>query len=160
MENKKTVKPKILIVLIVIGIVIAIFGGGFLIFKRILTKEHKGDSPTSSTISSLLLVDSDVKIDLKSTNGGREVILTISDFPNDVNSVDYELTYTTKEGLPRGVLGTIRVENNNRVLERLITLGTCSSGKCVYDENVGKVTVTLKFNSPNGASRFQKEYSI
>jgi hypothetical protein len=45
-------------------------------------------------------------------------------------------------------------------VSREITLGTCSSGKCVYDKNVSKVTVTLKFASDKGASKFQKEFSL
>ena len=121
---------------------------------------NKNPAVTPSPTPFLPPADPNIKVDLEAADGGKEVILTITDFPKDVTSVEYELTYITQAGLPRGVLGTLRVEDSSGKLERKITLGTCSSGKCVYDENVKKITVTLKFNATSGASRFQKEYSL
>lgn len=158
LTDQQSEKPKKQITLLIITIIlVVVLGGGFLALKG---QSDKKPTIKPSPTPFLPPADPNIKVSLEAVSGGREVILTITDFPGDVTSVEYELTYTTQAGLPRGVLGTLRVEDKSNKLERQITLGTCSSGKCVYDENVKKITVTLKFNATSGASRFQKEYSI
>lgn len=158
LPNEKSEKPRKPLLFIIIAVVLLIVLGGGLFALRAGSAKKPVVIPSPTPF--LPPADPNIKVDLQPTSGGKEVILTISDFPSDVTSVEYELTYITEKGLPRGVLGTIRVENTQKMLERQITLGTCSSGKCVYDENVKKITVTLKFNATSGASRFQKEYSL
>ncbi len=155
--NKQKTKKKWLIILVIFLVVLLFVG--LIVFQ--LKKNNSNQSMIKpSPTPSLPLADSRIKVDLKPVNNGKEVILTITDFPKDLISVEYELTYTNQNGLPRGVLGTLRVENKTDKLERPITLGTCSSGRCVYDENVKNITVTLKFSTSKGPSRFQKEYSL
>lgn len=155
-ESEKPKKPPLLFIIIAV-ILLVVLGGGFFALKGTSSKKPV---VTPSPTPFLPPADPNIKVSLEAVASGKEVILTITDFPEDVTSVEYELTYVTGNGLPRGVLGTIRVEGSTAKLERQITLGTCSSGKCVYDENVKKITVTLKFNATTGASRFQKEYSF
>lgn len=107
-------------------------------------------------------VDSSVKVDLEAQNYNREVILTISGIPNETENIEYELSYFAKGDLPKGAIGNIDLasEKVKNSLTRTITLGTCSSGTCVYDEGVESVTVTLKFNGSYGARLFKKEYTL
>ncbi|KKQ02185.1 MAG: hypothetical protein US11_C0001G0144 [Candidatus Roizmanbacteria bacterium GW2011_GWA2_36_23] len=113
-------------------------------------------SPTSAVI---LTIDSSVVIDLISSGGGKEAILTISNIPDSTVSIDYELSYQTKQQGLQGVIGTITLDNEKEY-EKKLTLGTCSSGSCVYHQVEGMVRVSLKFTGNYGDKIFEKEYKI
>jgi len=46
------------------------------------------------------------------------------------------------------------------MVEKEIVLGSCSTNICTYDEGVEKVTVNLKFNSPEESRIFEKELAL
>ena len=117
-------------------------------------------SPTPTPTASLPLIDEKVEVTLTPRYDKKAVVLRVAKIPEGVTSIDYELSYETGEGLPRGVLGTIRLEEGKKSVEREILLGTCSRNVCVYDTGVKKVNLVLKFNSPQGSSQFQKEYEL
>lgn len=105
-------------------------------------------------------VDASVKVTLEATdNANREVILSASSIPAGTTSVDYELAYQTASQGLQGVIGTI-ASIEGRGFEKTLTLGTCSSGACVYHQVVGKIKVTLKFNGDYGERLFEKEFSL
>ena len=120
---------------------------------------QSGISPTPTTV--LPTVSSSVGVSLTPANGNKSLSLDIKGIPSDVQSVEYEMTYITGAGIPRGVLGKINLSGGESEVKRDdIVLGTCSSGKCVYDTGVTSVDLSLKFNSPSGSSVFQKTYSL
>jgi hypothetical protein len=85
-------------------------------------------------IGSWELVKPSWDYDLKYTNGGQKIWLTIYNLPDDLQSVEYEITYQSG-GIDRGIAGTITpdsvVENK---ADRQFVLGVCSAhGTCVYD---------------------------
>lgn len=124
----------------------------------------KSNLETSSTFSSptesvIPTVPGSVKVDLVASVAGKEVLLTIKNIPIGTETVDYELSYqTAKQGL-QGVIGTISLNGEGRYEKRL-TLGTCSSGACVYHQVVGKIKLTLKFTGRGGEKIFEKEYEV
>ncbi len=145
--------------LVLIGITIVIlFLIGVLIVRGMKPsqKETQTLQPTETVIPTL---DSSVKVDLTSSLGGKEVVLEIKDIPATTQTIDYELSYQTKQQGLQGVIGTITLDKESKY-EKRITLGTCSSGKCVYHEVVGKVKLTLKFTGDYGDKIFEKEYEI
>lgn len=150
MKNKK-----ILTIITILVIIIT----GLLIFR---TKRGGGGevSPTPTPTVALPPVDESVDISLTPRSDKKAVILKIGQIPQGTTSVDYELSYETGEGLPRGVLGTIHLKEEEEEIEREILLGTCSRNVCVYDKGVEKVNLVLKFNFPDGSSQFQKEYEL
>ena len=150
MKNKK-----ILAIIAILAILII----GFLVFKKGGGKEEE-ISPTPTPTIALPEIGEEVEIDLTSRFDKKAVILTISQIPPEITSIDYELSYETDENLPRGVLGTIHLEEGEKSVEREILLGTCSRNVCVYDVGVEKVNLVMKFNSPSGSSQFQKEYEL
>ena len=111
-------------------------------------------SPTDARIPT---VDNTVKIDLINTLPGKEVLLTIDNIPQTTDTIDYELSYQTKNQGFQGIIGTIEVKNKKNFQKKL-TLGTCSSGTCVYHQVVGKIKLILKFNGSYGEKIFEKEY--
>lgn len=150
---------KIVITLIVLTTVI--IGG---IFIKIKTNkqsvssqiEKKGDVlPTSDIIPT---IDESVNVNLTSQDK-KEVILIIENLPKNTTTIEYELSYFTKGNLPKGVIGTIETQDKDSI-ERRITLGTCSSGTCVYDEGVNNIKVSLKFEGEYGNKLFEKEFDI
>lgn len=105
-------------------------------------------------------VDASVKVVLEATdNNNREVVLTASKIPAGTTSVDYELAYQTASQGLQGVIGTI-TSIKGRAFEKTLTLGTCSSGACVYHQVVGKIKVTLKFNGDYGEKLFEREFAL
>lgn len=105
-------------------------------------------------------VSDKVKITLISREGGRSVDLSIDGLESSIKSIEYELTYLTGAGLARGVLGKISTDGTKKIEKNDIVLGTCSSGKCVYDSGVESVDLALKFNAENGSFVFQKSFPL
>lgn len=147
-------KKYLAVVSIVVFIVIVV---GMLMLR----KANNAPTPTSQQPTEAVIptIDSSVKVDLTSSTGGKEVLLEIKNIPSGTQTIDYELSYQTKQQGLQGVIGTITL-NNEPEYQKKITLGTCSSGKCVYHEVVGKIKLSLKFTGSYGEKVFEKEYEI
>lgn len=155
LKNKKAVAVGIVIFILIfgfIGVQIASKGSK----KQESKTEKEGVLPESREIPT---VDASVKVDLASVKNGREVLLSIDGIPDGTAEIEYELSYLAKGDLPKGVIGTIKMNSKNSI-ERQITLGTCSSGTCIYDEGVQSVKVSLKFNGDYGSKIFEKEFDL
>jgi len=138
----------IVLVLLVVGI--------FIFNRKQVNKQTTGDvSPTDQIIPT---IDSSVKVSLTSQTGNKEILLKVSNMPKNTQSVDYELSYQTAQQGLQGVIGTITNEGDS--FEKTLTLGTCSSGTCVYHQVVGKIKLTLKFTGDYGEKIFEKEYGL
>lgn len=124
--------------------------------KKIKSEEEFVPAPTEV----LPTVDSNIDVKIVSRQGGRSVDLLVLGIPQDIDSVEYELTYLTGSGLARGVLGKIKTNGESKISKDDIVLGTCSSGKCVYDTGVKSIDLSLKFNSEKGSSVFQKSFPL
>lgn len=150
-------KPEQKKYLMIAGVVIVLLVIGYWLFGR--TKQTKTDNkeplPTEMVIPT---VDDSVKVSLEDAGNGKEVILKIENAPSGTESVDYELSYNTAQQGLQGVIGTLTDSDSG--YEKEITLGTCSSGTCVYHELVGKIKLSLKFSGSFGEKVFEKEYSI
>ena len=113
-------------------------------------KEELGAIPT---------VDASTTVTLSLLQGKREIVLKSAGIPNGTASVDYELSYDTKGQGKQGVIGTITTIAGG-TFEKQMTLGTCSSGRCVYHEVVGAIQVTLKFAGDYGEKLLTKEFTL
>ena len=148
---------KTMMVLGGVFLVLFIISSYWLLIGRKTNSTNKDEqvTPTEMVIPT---IDSSVKVDLTSVNG-KEVALSITGIPSGTNSIDYELSYLTAQQGLQGVLGTIQIDNVSEY-DKKLTLGTCSSGACVYHQVVGKIKLTLKFNSDRGEKIFEKEFEI
>lgn len=150
---------KILIVLVIVSVLFI----GSVVLKvkssqqKKMTKEVAKEEilPESEILPT---VDSRVLVNLTSKDK-KEATLTIKNIPSGTSIIDYELSYLASGNLPKGVVGTVDVEGKNSV-ERKITLGTCSSGSCVYDQGITSIKVNLKFEGDYGSQLFDKEFKI
>ena len=133
---------------------------GFLLIKsRLTTTEEAVETIPTPTIA-LPTVSDNIQIDLIARSDNQAVTIKIKGLTSDIESIEYELTYITGAGLPRGVLGKIKLTGEKEVTRDDVVLGTCSSGKCAYDTGVKEVNLSLKFNTPQGNKIFQKTYSL
>ena len=142
-----------------IGILVLVLVGG-VIFVKGLTKKGPTLPQEEEQQVELPPVDPSVIVNLTPKPDGRSVFLTVSKIPTSTTSIEYELSYTTGEGLPKGALGKITLNGKTEV-EREILLGTCSTGgKCTFDTGVTSVKLILRFNADSGATQFTKEYPL
>lgn len=147
-------KPVIIAGGIIIFIILA-----FIVISRFLSPGQEAVSTDKQLVQEELIptVDSSVIVTLRHTIDGKEVILKVENAPAGTESIDYELSYQTeKQGL-QGVIGVITLSGKNGY-EKQMTLGTCSSGRCVYHEVMGKIKVNLKFTGSYGEKVFEKEF--
>jgi len=149
-SNLVVIVPVLIVLVIVVIIVVNL--------NKTKTEKKSVINPTE--IESVVpTTDSSTVATLTSSNGGKEVVLKIDGIPNGTTTIDYELSYSTKQQGFQGVIGTISSEKES-VFEKKITLGTCSSGKCVYHEVVGSIKTTLKFNGGYGEKILEKEFTL
>ena len=150
MKKKIVVVAVIAIVLVGVGLAVYFSQQKPKVTEQPIKKEELGAIPT---------VDASTTVTLTALPGNKEMVLKSAGIPNGTTSVDYELSYDTKAQGKQGVIGTISTISGNS-LEKQMTLGTCSSGKCVYHEVVGAIQVTLKFTGEYGEKVLAKEFSL
>ena len=138
-------------------LVLFIFSGYWLLIGRKATVNNKNEQviPTDAVIPT---IDGSVRINLTPLAGRKEVMLSIKNMPKNTNNLEYILSYETIEGGLQGVNSTAEITDSD--FEKKITLGTCSSGTCVYHNIKDKIKVELVFKGDNGDKYFTKEYSI
>jgi len=92
------------------------------------------------------------KVEIKQRADGKALNVTFSNLKNFI-SLQYELSYLTKDEIPQGVIGTpIALDGKDSITKELL-LGTCSGTvtlKCRYDENVHQISLTAKYTDKNG----------
>ncbi len=137
-------------------IVVGVSAGVFFAQKKapVVQKTEKTED-----VGAIPTVDASVIVTLTPKQGNKEIVLTSSGVPSGTTSVDYELSYDTKGQGKQGVIGTITTIEGNAI-EKQMTLGTCSSGRCVYHEVIGAIQVTLKFTGEYGEKVLSKEFTL
>lgn len=139
------------------GLMLLGIGGGMLVSQQQPKKVDQVQK--KEEVDAIPTVDSSTIVALKSLQGNREIVLEGKGIPNGTSSMDYELSYDTKDQGKQGVIGTISTINGGS-FEKQMTLGTCSSGRCVYHEVIGSIQVTLKFTGEYGEKILIKELSL
>ena len=150
--NKKTT-----MILGGVFLVLFIISGYWLLIGRKATVNNKNVQIAPSD-GAMPTIDSSVKISLTALTGKKEVLLSIKNMPKNTNSLGYILTYETVEGGMQGIQSTAEITGSD--FEKKITLGTCSSGTCVYQNIKSTIKLELVFKGNNGDKYFTKEYKI
>lgn len=102
-------------------------------------------------------VDASTKVEAEFFNGKREMQLQVSGMPQGTESVEAQIMYKTKQNIDQGTFGQIDV---NTGMSSKMTLGTCSSGRCVYHDVDGSIQVTIKFSGEYGEKVLTKDFSL
>lgn len=152
MDKKKLIISGVILLIILLG--------SFVVMSRKSSTQKQTTVEALPTEEVIPTVDSNVRVDLVSSSAGREVTLQIKNIPAGTNTIDYELSYQTKQQGLQGVIGTIQPKKGESDFDKSLTLGTCSSGTCIYHEVVGKIRLNLRFTGDYGNKVFEKEYNI
>ncbi|GIW63159.1 MAG: hypothetical protein KatS3mg091_852 [Patescibacteria group bacterium] len=143
-------------VVIVVLSVLAIFAVVLVFFlsRRPADPTSQDQPATNADNQYQLPPDTDVVIEKLANNS---INLLVSNIPESTDSIEYEITYNTKDGVTQGVIGTITdvVADN---LKKEIFLGTCSSGSCVTHTVKDKISVLLRFTGGYGSGVLEKEF--
>jgi len=131
---------------------------GYWLFVGRKTSANKINEQTAPLDGAIPTIDSSVKISLTAEAGKKEVLLSIENMPLNTTGLEYILSYETVEGGLQGVNSTAEI--TGRDFEKKITLGTCSSGTCVYHNIKDKIKLELIFKGNNEDKYFTKEYAI
>jgi hypothetical protein len=153
-------KQKNLVIVSVVVLIAVITGSVLLLTPKKQSPQVKEQVTEPMDEGSILpTVDPSVQVSLTATGSKKEVVLEIKNVPQGTQSIGYELSYQEKEKGLQGVIGSLSPDGQ-KTIKKQITLGTCSSGKCVYHTVVGSVKVNLKFLINETEKGFEKEYDI
>ena len=127
------------------GALIVLLGSYFLFFAGKSTTQNNSPTITEQTIPTISA--DEIGLALKPGSDGRRVVMTVTK-TDDIDSLDYELSYTAKGNIPRGAIGHVDVKKGQTVTQD-IYLGTCSD-VCHPDSDVTNIKVVVKVNKSDG----------
>ncbi|OGH24813.1 MAG: hypothetical protein A3B47_00155 [Candidatus Levybacteria bacterium RIFCSPLOWO2_01_FULL_39_24] len=139
MKNKK------IITFLVVGVIVLLVGG-FLVLSDKKAPAPIIQIPPEEIIS--MMKPEEIGLTLTASSDNKKVILEVEN-TNGITGLDYELSYTSKGNIPRGVIGHIDIKQAGRKILQEITLGTCSD-VCHYDEGVSNIKLILKVAKTDG----------
>lgn len=129
--------------------------------NRAMEIEEVTEAPEIEELEVIPTVDSSVKVKLEDPEGlMQEVILSIKGIPKGTELIEYDITYDTVDESVQGTFGEIELEEKEDAIERDLTLGTCSSGSCVYHKIDGDIKVRVKFEGTYGQQLFEDDFSL
>lgn len=138
--------------------IILLFGAYYLFSVRTAPKPAVVVPQASPEVIPTIIPE-DLGLTLTARSDKRAIKFEITNI-KDIASLDYEISYVAKGNIPRGAIGHIEVKPTDKKIEtNYIELGTCSSGKCKYDEGVSRVSLILKITKTNGKV-YQAEQSL
>lgn len=136
---------KVLIGLVILAV---LGGGGFFIYKKVVSKpkvEVKKTLKTKKPAINLLELEKRPYVTLVPRVDGHEVTMTIDKIKLDETEVEYELEYQAGNML-QGAGGRIDFDLEEPPVSKNLLFGSCSKGKCKYDDDVFSGSLTLYFD--------------
>lgn len=148
MNRKLLNRRQALLIFLVVILGIATAGGVFWFVKGVTEKPTTTGLGKTEALRELPLSERPFASMTPRTDG-HEFKLAISKIPSGTDTLEYELVYKNSDGVTQGVPGSVKLKGAT-TLERNLLLGSCSSGKCKYDEGVEKGTLTLRLRNADG----------
>ncbi len=115
--------------------------------------------PTQEVIPT---VDASVKVEVKSESDPKKFDMFIKGIPDKTKSLEYEISYETKEGEIQGFNSEVDIKSGQTTYEKKgFLLGTCSTGgKCTYHTVVGPLKVSIKFVGSYGQRLYENNFEL
>lgn len=141
-------------VLVIVGLVlIGLIGGGYyFIFGNKTAKQPVKVAPQIEEEAIPISAD-DIGLKFTLRDDSKAAKFSISN-PKGIKAIEYQISYTKNvdgEEVPEGLIGEVEVNPNDEIIEtNYREFGTCSSGKCRYDNVISPVTLTLKITKEDG----------
>jgi hypothetical protein len=123
-------------------------GGGFFAYKKLGARKEKEKPKTVTSKKrnpvNILELEKRPYITLTPRSDGHELSVTIDNLKHDEERVEYELEYQAGTML-QGAGGRIDFTEEPAPVTKNLLFGSCSKGKCKYDEDVNSGSLTLYF---------------
>ena len=97
-------------------------------------------------------------ITLTPRDDGREITLTI-DKVNNADQAEYELEYNAGSMI-QGAFGSIDFSEETLPVVKKLLFGSCSKGKCRYDEDVSGGSLSIRFEGEAGAYVLKTDFNL
>ena len=155
-KTNKLKDKKVIGIIIGILLVLVVLIGGFFLFNS-----QKSDSATGDEmlISSDLpeLTPEDIGMVVTVRDDKKAVMFELNK-AKDIEKVEYTIEYEaeTEEGIAnQGIFGEMNIGADGITKTDFREFGTCSAGKCRYDNVTSDITITLKVTKKDG-----KDYQV
>lgn len=132
----------------VVGLVVLVGLGVLLLFSKKPAPEKRNETPQEEKVT--MIKPEDIGLSLSSSADKKKVILEVAN-TKGITDLDYELSYTSKGNIPRGVIGHIAISQAGKSVRQEIILGTCSD-VCHYDQDVSNIKLILKVGKTDGTT--------
>lgn len=154
-------KKKIIIAGGVVLLIVVLVSGYYLFSAKApqVSEEVTGEEDQQEEVVIPTISPNDLGLTFVARTDKKAVKFTITKIIG-IESIDYEISYLANGDIPRGAIGRIEVKPKDQKIEtNYIDLGTCSSGRCKYDEGVESVKLLLKIVKRDGNS-YSAEQSL
>ncbi len=148
-------KNKKIIAAVAVFLILALAGGAFLWMKQGSSQEAPSDEITESDLPTLTPEDIGMEVTVRQDNKALMFELTKAD---DIELVEYTIEYEKEvegETANEGIFGVMEIGKDGRTDTDFREFGTCSAGKCRYDNVISDITINLKVTKKDG-----KEYQV
>lgn len=151
MDQLKKLKNKKLLGAVAVFLILAVTGGVFFLSRQ---SETGGNSGSDEFASSDLPVLTPEEIGLVVTvRKDKKALMFEIKKAFDISSVEYIINYEKEiegERVPEGIFGEMNIGEDGITKTDFREFGTCSSGRCRYDEVVSDITIDLKVTKKDG----------
>jgi hypothetical protein len=155
-KSSKKKNKKLIGIIVGVIILLLVVGGGLLVYKSHILGSSADESTDeimdTSSLPTLQPEDIGMVVTLRKDNKAVMFELTKAD---DIKHVEYTIEYKAKtdEGIAnQGILGEMNIAEDGITKTDFREFGTCSAGKCRYDNIVSDATITLKVTKKDGKS--------
>ena len=151
-------KNKKVLAAVAVFLVLAVLGGAFFISRNQNISSRDSDMKNGITDSGLPSLDpEDIGMVVTLRPDGKALMFELTK-TFDINSVEYTIEYEKEidgERVPEGIFGLMNIGEDGITKTDYREFGTCSSGRCRYDNVVSDITIILKVTKKDG-----KEYQV
>lgn len=147
-QKLKQQKPLLGVVLVIIAA--ALLGGFYF-----LNSQSNPEVPTETGFSEEqfeTISAEEIGLEVTVRGDGRAVMFEITK-PEGIEHVEYQITYLKDldgEEVSEGIFGVMNIALDGITKTDFREFGTCSSGRCRYDEGVRDVKIILKITKDDG----------
>lgn len=142
-------KNKKIIAAVAVFLILAVLGGVLFLSRR-ETAAPNDDFSIDSDLPTLRPEDIGMEVTVRNDKKAIMFELTKAD---DIKHVEYVIEYEAKtdEGIAnQGVLGEMNIGEDGITKTEFREFGTCSAGRCRYDDVVSDITINLKVTKNDG----------
>lgn len=152
-NNSNKLKNKKILGVIAVFVILILVGGGFFLIKSNNSSSDSAspdDQFASEDLPSLSPEDIGMIVTVRKDNKALMFELTKAD---DIKHVEYTIEYNKDidgETVPEGIFGVMNISEDGITKTDFREFGTCSAGKCRYDNVNSDVTIVLKVTKKDG----------